>query len=106
MSQKNNKIYDMPNKESIRGSHNKKGWDRKMQDQGSRNYKIVSRYIDRCLCKSIGKNFDKVKKHIYPYGIIIMRSEQEYGDRVDRRRHQKRAYDTVLHSVLRYSQQA
>lgn len=59
------KFDNMPNKESIRGSHNKKGWDRKMYDQGRSNYKIVSRYIDKCLCKSIGKNFDKVKKHIY-----------------------------------------
>ena len=31
---------------------------------GKYNYKIVSRYIDRYLMKSIGKNYDKVKKHI------------------------------------------
>ena len=36
-----------------------------MYEQGIYNYKIVSRYIKRCLQKSIGKNFDKVKKHIY-----------------------------------------
>ena len=56
---------NMSNKESMRGSHHKDGWCMKMYDQGFRNYKIVSRYIKRCLQKSIGKNFDKVKKHIY-----------------------------------------
>lgn len=59
------KFDNMPNKESMRGSHHEEGWDMKMYDQGMRNYKIVSRYIDKCLRKSIGKNFDKVKKHIY-----------------------------------------
>lgn len=56
---------NMSNKESMRGSHHKEGWCMKMYNQGRDNYKIVSRYIDRCLRKSIGKNFDKVKKHIY-----------------------------------------
>jgi hypothetical protein len=56
---------NMSNKESMRGSHHKEGWSMKMYDQGRYNYKIVSRYIDRYLQKSIGKNFDKVKKHIY-----------------------------------------
>lgn len=56
---------NMSNKESMRGSHHKEGWCMKMYDQGRCNYKIVSRYIKRCLQKSIGKNFDKVKKHIY-----------------------------------------
>ena len=56
---------NMSNKESMRGSHHKEGWDMKMYDQGRYNYKIVSRYIDRCLRKSIGKDFDNVKKHIY-----------------------------------------
>lgn len=56
---------NMSNKESMRGSHHKEGWCMKMYDQGRDNYKIVSRYIDRYLQKSIGKNFDKVKKHIY-----------------------------------------
>lgn len=56
---------NMSNKESMRGSHHKKSWSMKMYDQGSYNYKMVSRYIERCLRKSIGKNFDNVKKHIY-----------------------------------------
>lgn len=56
---------NMPNKESMRFSHHKDGWDMKIYDQGRHNYKIVYRYIDKCFSKSIGKNFDKVKKHIY-----------------------------------------
>lgn len=36
----------------------------KMYYHGTLNYKIVGRYIDNILKKSIGKNFDKVKKHI------------------------------------------
>lgn len=56
---------NMPNKESMRGSHHKDGWDMKIYDQGRHNYKIIYRYIDKCFSKSIGKNFDKVKKHIY-----------------------------------------
>jgi hypothetical protein len=56
---------NMPNKESMRGSHHKDGWDMKIYDQGRHNYKIVYRYIDKCFSKSIGKNFDKVKRHIY-----------------------------------------
>jgi hypothetical protein len=55
----------MSNKESMRGSHHKKSWSMKMYDQCRYNYKIVSSYIERCLRKSIGKNFDSVKKHIY-----------------------------------------
>ena len=54
----------MPVKESMRRYHHKEGYSMKIYDQGRQNYKIVSRYIDRCLMKSIGKNFDKVKKHI------------------------------------------
>ena len=54
----------LPVKESMRKSHHKEGYCMKIYDQGRQNYKIVSRYIDRCLMKSIGKNFDKVKKHI------------------------------------------
>ena len=49
------------NKESLRRS----GWDMKMYDHGRDNIKIVSNYIDKYLSRSIGKNFDKVKKHIY-----------------------------------------
>lgn len=75
---------NMPNKESMRGSHHKMGWTMKMYDQGFRNYKIVSRYIDRCLCKSIGKNFDKVKKHIYEKMShnIIARHEDNIVDHI------------------------
>ena len=75
---------DMPNKESMRGSHHKMGWTMKMYDQGFRNYKIVSRYIDRCLLKSIGKNFDKVKKHIYEKMShnIIARHEDNIVDHI------------------------
>jgi hypothetical protein len=75
---------NMSNKESIRGSHHKMGWTMKMYDQGFRNYKIVSRYIDRCLRKSIGKNFDKVKKHIYEKMShnIIARHEDNIVDHI------------------------
>ncbi len=59
------KFDNMSNKESMRFSHHKDGWDMKIYDQGRHNYKIVYRYIDKCFSKSIGKNFDKVKKHIY-----------------------------------------
>jgi hypothetical protein len=75
---------NMSNKESMRGSHHKEGWCMKMYDQGRDNYKIVSRYIDRCLKKSIGKNFDKVKKHIYEKMShnIIARHEDNIVDRI------------------------
>ena len=78
------KFDDMPNKESMRGSHHKMGWTMKMYDQGFRNHKIVSRYIDRCLRKSIGKNFDKVKKHIYEKMShnIIARHEDNIVDHI------------------------
>ena len=65
MGQKNNKIYDMPNKESMRRSHYGESWDMKIYNQGNSNYKIISNYIDRCLSISIGKNIDTVKKHMY-----------------------------------------
>lgn len=78
------KFDNMSNKESMRGSHHKMGWTMKMYDQGFRNYKIVSRYIDRCLRKSIGKNFDKVKKHIYEKMShnIIARHEDNIVDHI------------------------
>lgn len=56
---------NMSNKESMRGSHYGVGWDMKIYYQGRHNYKIVFHYIDKCFSKSIGKDFDKVKKHIY-----------------------------------------
>jgi hypothetical protein len=75
---------NMSNKESMRGSHHKEGWCMKMYDQGKRNYKIVSRYIKRCLQKSIGKNFDKIKKHIYEKMShnIIARHEDNIVDHI------------------------
>ena len=75
---------NMSNKESMRGSHHKEGWCMKMYNQGMYNYKIVSRYIDRCLQKSIGKNFDKVKKHIYEKMShnIIARHEDNIVDSI------------------------
>ena len=65
MLYRDNNIDRISNKESMRRSHRGNGWDMKMYDQGRTNIKIVSRYIDRCFGRSIGKNFDKVKKHIY-----------------------------------------
>ena len=65
MLYKDNNIDRISNKESLRRSHRKDGWDMKIYDQGKTNIKIVSNYIDRCFGRSIGKNFDKVKKHIY-----------------------------------------
>lgn len=64
MGKINNNLDKMPIKESMRKTHHKEGYGMKIYDQGRQNYKIVSRYIDRCLKKSIGKNFDKVKKHM------------------------------------------
>lgn len=57
-------LENLPQKESMRHTHHREGWDMKMYDHGTLNYKIVGRYIDNILKKSIGKNFDKVKKHI------------------------------------------
>ena len=65
MLYRDNNIDRISNKESLRRSHRKDGWDMKMYDQGRTNIKIVSRYIDRCFGRSIGKNFDKVKKQMY-----------------------------------------
>ena len=65
MSQKNNKLKDISNRESMRRSHYGKSWDMDIYEQGRYNRKKVANYIDRYLSISIGKNFDKVKKHIY-----------------------------------------
>jgi hypothetical protein len=65
MLYRDNDIDKIPNKESLRRTHRKDGFDMKIYDQGRTNFKIVSNYIDRCFGRSIGKNFDKVKKHIY-----------------------------------------
>ena len=64
MGKINNNLDKMPERVSMRKTHHKEGYCMKIYDQGRQNYKIVSRYIDRCLKKSIGKNFDKVKKHM------------------------------------------
>lgn len=58
------KLDYLPKKESMNSSHRINGYDMKQYDNGWRNYKIVSRYIRNYLKKSIGKNYDKVKKHI------------------------------------------
>ena len=57
-------IDELPIRESMHRTHYKESYDMKIYDQGTQNYKIVGRYIDRCLKKSIGKNYDKVKQHI------------------------------------------
>lgn len=57
-------IDELPIRESMHRTHYKESYDMKIYDQGTQNYKIVGRYIDRCLKKSIGKNYDKVKRHI------------------------------------------
>lgn len=64
MEHKVDNLEKLPIQESMRRSHHKEGYDMKMYDQGRQNYKIVGRYIDRYLKKSIGKNYDKIKKHI------------------------------------------
>lgn len=65
MSQKNNKLKEISNRESMRRSHYGKSWDMDIYEQGRYNRKKVANYIDRYLGVSIGKNFDKVKKHMY-----------------------------------------
>lgn len=58
------KMDELPVKESMRGTWRRYGCDVDHYDNGIQNYKIVGRYIENYLKKSIGKNFDKVKKHI------------------------------------------
>ena len=89
MSQKNNKIYDMPNKESMRRSHYGESWDMKIYDQGNSNYKIISNYIDRCLSISIGKNIDTVKKHMY-----------EKMSRHNKARYDKNLIESLIHNYI------
>lgn len=64
MEHKVDNLEKSPTQESMRRSHHKERYTMKMYDQGRQNYKIVGRYIDRYLKKSIGKNYDKIKKHI------------------------------------------
>lgn len=54
----------LPIRESMRKQSHRYGWDADVFNHGWRNYKTVGRYIDKCLRKSIGQNYDKVKKHI------------------------------------------
>ena len=54
----------LPIRESMHRTHYKESYDMKIYDQGTQNYKIVGRYVDRYLKKSIGKNYNKVKKHL------------------------------------------
>ena len=58
------KLDNLPQRLSMRRTHYKDGYDMKMYDHGVQNYKIVGRYIDRYLKKSVGKNYNKIKKHI------------------------------------------
>ena len=58
------KFDKLPTKESMRGTWRRYGYDVDHYDNGIQNYKIVGRYIENYLKKSVGKNFDKVKKHI------------------------------------------
>lgn len=58
------KFDNLPQRLSMRHTHYKEGYTMKMYDQGVQNYKIVGRYIDRYLKKSVGKNYNKIKKHI------------------------------------------
>ena len=58
------KLDNLPQRLSMRRTHYKDGYDMKLYDHGVQNYKIVGRYIDRYLKKSVGKNYNKIKKHI------------------------------------------
>ena len=58
------KLEKLPIKESMRGTWKRYGYDADHYDNGVQNYKIVGRYVENCLRNSVGKNFDKVKKHI------------------------------------------
>lgn len=58
------KMEELPVKESMTGTWRRYGYGMKMYDQGTQNYKIVGRYIDRYLKKSVGRNYNKVKEHI------------------------------------------
>lgn len=57
-------IDNSPQRISMRKTHFRESYDMKIYDQGTQNYKIVGRYIDRYLKKSVGRNYDKVKEHI------------------------------------------
>lgn len=57
-------IENSPQRMSMRHTHYREKYDMKIYDQGTQNYKIVGRYIDRYLKKSIGRNYNKVKEHI------------------------------------------
>lgn len=58
------KFDNYPQKLTMRRTHYGEKYDMKIYDQGAQNYKIVGRYIDRYLKKSVGRNYEKVKKHI------------------------------------------
>lgn len=57
-------IDNSPQRISMRKTHFQESYGMKIYDQGTQNYKIVGRYIDRYLKKSVGRNYDKVKEHI------------------------------------------
>ena len=58
------RIDNSPQRISMRKTHFRESYGMKMYDQGTQNYKIVGRYIDRYLKKSVGRNYNKVKEHI------------------------------------------
>ena len=76
---------ELPIRESMHRSHYKESYDMKIYDHGTQNYKIVGRYIDRCLKKSIGKNYDKVRQH-------ILEAMKEYNNA----RHENNLVDSLL----------
>ena len=57
-------IDNSPQRISMRKTHFRESYGMKIYDQGTQNYKIVGRYIDRYLKKSVGRNYNKVKEHI------------------------------------------
>lgn len=87
------KMEELPVKESMLGKWKCHGYDMKIYDQGTQNYKIVGRYIDRYLKKSIGRNYNKVKEH-------ILEKMKDYNVA----RHEPNVVETTLNSRVEFKE--
>ena len=86
-------IDNSPQRISMRHTHYREKYDMKIYDHGTQNYKIVGRYIDRYLKKSIGRNYNKVKEH-------ILEKMKDYNVA----RHEPNLVETMLNSRVEFKE--
>lgn len=77
------KFENSPIRESMNSQSRGKGWDMKQYYNGSNNRRIIGRYLRKYLKKSVGKNYNAVRKHVLEkFKDVHARHESNVADSI------------------------